>query len=152
MPATVGQPAPDFSLRDQNGNTLSLSDLKGSKAVIVFIPNPNTGICDGEACAIRDDFSSFERMGAKPVIITTHSAPNNRAWAEKNGLQFPVLSDYWPHGAVAQAYGCFNEQLGVAMRSSYLLDENGIVREIVASPELRQAREHSAYAQALSRM
>jgi peroxiredoxin len=150
MPATVGQPAPDFSLRDHNGNTVSLADLKGQKALVVFIPFPNTGICDSEACALRDDYSSLGELGAKVVIITTHASPNNKAWAEKNEIQFPVLSDYWPHGAVAQAYGNFNETLGVAMRASYVLDEDGVVREVIQSPELRQAREHSEYARALA--
>src|SRR5690606_1327644 len=105
MSAEVGKPAPDFSLRSHTGDTVSLSDLKGSKAIIAFIPFPHTGICDTEACALRDDYSSLSADGSKVVIITTHAAPLVKVWAEQHQIPFPVLSDYWPHGAVAQAYG-----------------------------------------------
>ena len=150
MPAVVGQPAPDFSLRDQSNNTVSLADLKGQKALIVFIPFPFTGTCDGEACALRDDLGALEGLGAKVVIITVHAGPTNRKWAEEYKLQFPVLTDFWPHGAVAQAYGAFNEQIGSAVRQSFVLDQNGVVREIVKSEQLGQAREHQAYARELA--
>ena len=131
MPATIGQPAPDFSLRSTSGDTVSLSDLKGSKALIAFIPNPNTGICDNEACALRDDYSTLGADGSKVVIIAVHAVPLLKMWAEKFNIPFPVLSDFWPHGATAQAYGCFNEQVGIAMRATYVLDENGIVKDII---------------------
>jgi peroxiredoxin len=150
MPATVGQPAPDFSLRAHTGDTVSLNDLKGSKAVIAFIPFPHTGICDTEACALRDDYSSLSGGGAKVVIITCHANPLNKAWAEQHHIPFPVLSDFWPHGKTAQAYGCFNEQVGVAMRASYVLDADGVVREIIQTGSLGEARDHSQYAKALS--
>lgn len=149
MPAEVGQPAPDFSLRSHQGETVTLGDLKGQKSVIAFIPFPHTGICDGEACALRDDYASLSSGGSKVVIITTHASPTNKQWAEQHNLPFPVLADYWPHGAVAQAYGCFNEQLGIALRASYILDENGVVTEIIQSGGLGEARDHSAYAKAL---
>jgi len=129
---------------------VSLSDLKGSKALIAFIPFPHTGICDTEACALRDDYSSLSADGSKVVIITTHAAPLNKAWAEQHNIPFPVLSDYWPHGATAQAYGCFNDQLGVAMRASYVLDADGIVRDIIQTGSLGEQRDHSQYAKSLS--
>lgn len=150
MPAVVGQPAPDFSLRDTQGNTVTLNDLKGQKSIVAFLPNPHTGICDTEACALRDDYSSLSGDGAKVVIISVHGVPQLKHWAEENNIQFPVLSDFWPHGATAQAYGCFNEERGIAMRCSYVLDKDGIVREIIKSDALGEARDHSAYAKALS--
>ena len=132
MPAAVGQPAPDFKLRDQNNNEVSLADLKGSKAIIAFIPFPYTGTCDTEACALRDDYCVAERRRLEGrLIITATPGRYNAVWAQQNNITFPVLADYWPHGAVAQAYGCFNEQIGVAMRASYVLDKEGIVREII---------------------
>lgn len=152
MPAVIGQPAPDFSLRDQANNTVSLADLKGQKALIVFIPFPFTGICDSEACAVRDDLKALQDLGAKVVVITAHAGPTNRKWAAENNLTFPVLSDFWPHGAVAQAYGAFNDQIGVAVRQSFVLDKDGIVREIIKSEQLGQAREHAAYARALAQI
>jgi peroxiredoxin len=151
MPAVVGQPAPDFSLRDTAGNTVSLGDLKGSKALVVFIPFPNTGICDTEACDLRDDYSALGADGSKVVIISVHAAPLLKMWVEKHNIPFPVLSDYWPHGATAQAYGCFNEQVGVAMRATYVLDSNGMVKEIIQTGALGEKRDHALYAPALSK-
>lgn len=150
MPAEVGKPAPDFSLRDHQGNTVTLDDLKGQKSIVAFIPFPHTGICDSEACALRDDYTALSADGSKVVIITVHASPLNKHWAEQNNIPFPVLSDFWPHGAVAQAFGCFNQQVGTAMRASYVLDKDGIVREIIQTGSLGEQRDHGAYATALS--
>ncbi len=150
MPAEIGKPAPDFKLPDQSNNPVSLEDLKGQKAIIVFIPFPFTGVCEAELCAIRDDYSNLESLGAQVVAITTTPRPSVKAWHDKNGFQFPVLSDFWPHGAVAQAYGAFNEANGAAWRYSYILDADGIVRSMVRSEQLPQAREYEAYAKALA--
>ncbi len=150
MPATVGQQAPDFNLRDTQNNEVSLASLKGNKAIIAFIPFPHTGICDGEACALRDDYSELSKDGSQVVIISCHARPTLGQWAGQNNITFPVLADFWPHGAVAQAYGCFNDQLGIAMRASYVLDKDGIVREIIQSAQLGEARDHAAHAKALA--
>jgi peroxiredoxin (alkyl hydroperoxide reductase subunit C) len=150
MPATVGQPAPDFTLRDTQNNEVSLSDLKGHKAIVAFIPFPHTGICDSESCALRDDYASLSADGSKVVIISTHARPLLGVWAEQNKIPFPVLADFWPHGAVAQAYGCFNDQVGVALRASYVLDANGTVKEIIQSSGLGEARDHAAQIKALA--
>ena len=150
MPAAVGQPAPDFKLRDQNNNEVSLADLKGSKAVIAFIPFPHTSTCDSEACGLRDDYSSLSADGSKVVIISCHARPLLAHWAQENNLPFPVLADFWPHGAVAQAYGCFHEQLGVALRASYILDKDGVVRQIIQTSGLGEQRENAAHGRALA--
>lgn len=150
MPAVIGQPAPEFELRDQNKKLMSLDDLKGKKALIVFIPFPFTGICDAEGCAIRDGLGQLENLDANVVVITAHAVQTNAAWASQNDFTFPILSDFWPHGVVSDAYGTFNPDLGVAMRSSYVLDEGGIVREIIASESLGVAREHEAQIEALA--
>ncbi|HLF77674.1 MAG TPA: redoxin domain-containing protein [Dehalococcoidia bacterium] len=150
MPATVGQPAPDFNLRDQKNEPVTLESLKGHKALIVFIPGPFTSICEGEVCAIRDDQASLENLGAKVVIITNYPRPANAKWAEQLGVSFPILSDYWPHGAVSQAYGSFNETFGLTMRWSFVLDKDGVVRAIIKTDALPEAREHAAYQRALS--
>jgi len=146
----IGRPAPAFELRDQNKELVSLDDFKGNKTLIVFIPFPFTGICDAEGCAIRDGLGALEAMDANVVIITAHSIPTNAKWAAENGFEFPVLSDYWPHGEVIQAYGVFNETVGAAMRSSFILDADGIVRDIVATESLGIAREHEAQVSALA--
>jgi peroxiredoxin (alkyl hydroperoxide reductase subunit C) len=150
MPAVIGQPAPNFELRDQQNNVVSLSDLRGQRVLLVFIPFPFTGTCQNELCAIRDDFSDLEGMGARIVAITCDTRHANRRWTEDQGFQFPILSDFWPHGATCQAYGCFNEATGGALRWSFLIDENGVVREIIKSQTPAEAREHAAYARALA--
>jgi peroxiredoxin (alkyl hydroperoxide reductase subunit C) len=150
MPATVGQPAPDFKLKDTQNNDVSLSDFKGSKLIVAFIPFPHTGNCDNEACALRDDYESLSADGSKVIIISTHARPMLGVWAQQNNIPFPVLADYWPHGAIAQAYGCFNDQVGVALRASYVIDANGVVREIIQSSGLGEVRDHTAHAKALA--
>jgi len=146
----IGQPAPAFELRNQAKELVSLDDLKGRKTLIVFIPFPFTGICDAEGCAIRDGLSALEAMDANVVVITAHSIPTNAKWAAENSFEFPILSDFWPHGEVIQAYGAFNADLGVAMRSSFVIDADGIVREIIATESLGIAREHQAQVEALA--
>jgi peroxiredoxin len=150
LAATIGQPAPDFTLADQQNNQVSLSDLKGQKSIIVFIPFPFTGNCEAELCSIRDDYAALEGHSAKIVAITCDTRHANRRWTEDNNFQFPILSDFWPHGATCQAYGCFNETTGSAWRWSFVLDAEGIVREIIKTDALNIVREHAAYDKALA--
>ncbi len=149
---TVGSPAPTFELPDQDRNLVSTESLKGSKALIVFIPFPFTGICDGEVCAIRDNLAALDDLDARVVIVTVHAVPMIKKWAEENGLNFPVLADYWPHGEVAKAYGAFNDTLGMANRYSFVLDAEGIVREVINTEALGVAREFDAYTEALAKI
>jgi peroxiredoxin len=150
MPAIVGQPAPDFTLRDQDRNPVSLADLKGRKTLIVFYPFAFSSVCQGELCTIRDNLRSLDSVDANVVAISADSLHANRAWAAEEGFGFRLLADYWPHGAVAQAYGCFNDKVGCAMRATYVLDEEGIVRAIISTEEIGQARDFDSYQAALA--
>lgn len=150
MPATIGSRAPDFELRNIDGETVSLEDLKGRKSLIVFIPFPFTGTCEGELCTIRDRLSELNDLDANVVAITTDTPFSNRAWSEQNGFGFPVLSDFWPHGEVTDAYGTFDPKAGAANRSSYVLDADGIVREIIATESRKFARDYDEYVAALA--
>jgi peroxiredoxin len=150
MTVAIGAPAPQFELYDQDLSLISVESLQGSKALVVFIPFPFTGICDGETCLIRDNLAGLSDLGAGAVIVTTHAVSTNKHWAEENGFDFPVLSDYWPHGEVARAYGTFSEKGGVAYRSTFVLDETGVVRDIVATDSIGTAREFDAYLGALA--
>lgn len=152
MAAEIGAPAPDFTLMDQDRNPVSLESLKGTKSLIVFIPFPFTGICSAEACELRDNLSTLKVLDANVVVITTHALPTNKAWADQNGLEFPVLADYWPHGEVARAFGTFDETLGAATRSTYVLDADGVVRDVIATDSLGTAREYDAYTAALEKI
>ena len=149
MPVTVGSPAPSFSLIDQDRNTVTLDDLKGKKSLIVFIPFPFTGICDDEGCAIRDRLAALNDLDANVAVITCHAVPVAKKWSDENGFTFPVLSDFWPHGDIASAYGAFNEAVGGANRMTFVLDEDGIVRSVIDSGSLGTAREFDAYVTSL---
>ena len=150
MPAQVGAAAPAFSLMDQDRNVVNLDDFKGKKSVVVFIPWPFTGICDAEACAIRDNLVRLNDLDADVVIITCHAVPILKKWSDENGFTFPVLSDFWPHGTVGREFGTFNEKAGVANRMSFVLDSDGIVCSIIDSGSLGTAREFSAYTDAIA--
>ncbi len=151
MPLAIGSPAPEFTLLDTRKAPFGLAQTRGRKTLIVFIPFPFTGICDGEACTLRDHFADLNALDANVVIITTYPYPANKRWAAENGFAFPVLSDFWPHGEVSRRYGVFNEERGCANRATFVLDADGIVREIVASASLGTPREYAAYVAALGK-
>ena len=150
MSLQVGDAAPAFELPNQDREMVSSDALKGRKSLIVFIPFPFTGICEGELCMIRDNLTDLGHMDANVVAITVHAVPTIKAWAEANHFGFSVLSDYWPHGATAKAYGAFNETVGAANRHTFVLDENGIVRSIISTESLGIGREFDEYTKALS--
>jgi mycoredoxin-dependent peroxiredoxin len=150
MAAEIGAPAPDFTLLNHDRTPVSLSELRGKKTLVVFIPFPFTRVCTSELCSIRDGLSALDDADANVVVITCDSYGSNRAWAKSEGVTYPVLSDFWPHGAVAKAYGCFNESLGVGDRSTYVLDSDGIVREIITAESFGTAREFASYTEALA--
>ena len=145
----IGSAAPDFTLFNHHREPVSLADLAGKKSLVVFIPFPFTGTCEGELCLIRDRLAELNDLDANVVVVTCDTLPSNAKWAEENGFEFPILSDYWPHGEVTRAYGTFNDKLGVANRSTFVLDEQGIVREIVSTDSLGTPREFEAYVEAL---
>lgn len=128
MPVDVGDPAPDFTLRDQHGQPVRLSDYRGRRsAVVVFYPLAFSSVCTGELCTLRDELADFDNDEAQLLTVSVDSTFTHAAWAEQQGYTFPLLSDFWPHGEVALAYGCFDEQLGVATRGTFLVDAHGVV-------------------------
>jgi peroxiredoxin (alkyl hydroperoxide reductase subunit C) len=145
----VGMKAPDFSLRDQHKEKRSLADLAGAEAMIVFMPFAFTRTCEGEMCTIRDNLDYLQSKGARVFVITCDTLNSNRVWAEQQGFTFPILSDFWPHGQVASSYGCFNETFGYAERSTFFLDANGVITDIVSSGELPVPRDFTQYEKAL---
>lgn len=117
---------------------------------MVFVPLPFTGICGAEACELRDNRAGLSDLGAQMVVITSHALPTNAEWARHNDFGFPVLSDHWPHGVVATAYGTFNPDLVVATRSSYVIDPKGVLRAVIATERLGTARQFDAFTAALA--
>jgi peroxiredoxin len=150
MTISIGSVAPDFELSDQHGNKVSLSSFKGKKnVVLLFIPFAFTGTCTGELCAMRDDLSAFQNENVELLAVSCDSMFTQRVWAEKEGYQFPVLADFWPHGAVAQAYGIFDEARGCALRGTFVIDKEGVVRWQVING-LGDARSNDDYKAALA--
>jgi peroxiredoxin len=150
MTISIGSVAPDFELSDQHGNKVSLSSFKGKKnVVLLFIPFAFTGTCTGELCAMRDDLSAFQNENVQLLAVSCDSMFTQRVWAEKEGYQFPVLADFWPHGAVAQAYGIFDEARGCALRGTFVIDKEGVVRWQVVNG-LGDARSNDDYKAALA--
>ena len=150
MPIAVGTEAPDFELKDQHGQTVRLSSFRGVRNVLlVFYPLAFTRTCHGELCALRDNLNDFVNDAVQTLTISVDSSPVHRVWAEQEGYQFPLLADFWPHGAVARAYGVFNEETGFANRGTFLIDKQGIVRfaEMYA---VGQARDQDAWRKAIA--
>jgi peroxiredoxin len=136
----VGQPAPDFALKDQNNQVVSLADFRDKRNVLlVFYPYAFTRVCGGELAGIRDSLGDFQNDSVQVLTCSVDTPYANRVWAEREGFEFPMLSDFWPHGAVAQAYGCFSAERGCATRGTYVIDRSGVVRwkEVNAIPDGR---------------
>ena len=153
MAIDVGAPAPEFTLKDQDGNDVSLADFRGDKAVaLVFYPFTFTGVCEGELCALRDDLSTYESAGVQVLAVSCDSRFSQGVWAGQQGYTFPLLSDFWPHGATAQAYGVFNDQLGCAIRATFVIDRDGTIVDAFETDNLGTAREKDRYAEALTKL
>ncbi len=152
MPIEVGARAPDFTLKDQNNQEVRLSDLlKEHNVLLVFYPLAFTGVCQGELRQLQEDLAEYSTAGTRVLTVSVDSPYAHKVWAEREGFDFPLLSDFWPHGAVARAYGVFNEQAGYANRGTFLIDKTGVVR--YAEMNLPgQARDQSAWRKALANL
>ena len=140
MAPEVGTEAPDFTVKDQNNQAVTLSSFRGERAVLlVFYPFAFSGICTSELGAVRDDLTDFQNDDVQILAISTDHPYALKAWSESQGFDFPLLSDFWPHGEVAKAYGVFFEKRGMAVRGTFLVDKAGIVRfaEVNAPGESR---------------
>jgi peroxiredoxin len=150
MAPEVGTEAPDFTLKDQNNQVVTLSSFRGDRnALVVFYPFAFSGICTGELGAVRDDLSSFQNADVQILAVSVDHPFTLKAWADAQGYEFPLLADFWPHGEVAQAYGVFNEKAGFAVRGTFLVDKTGTVQfaEVNGPGE---ARDQEAWKKALA--
>ncbi len=125
MTLSVGDAAPDFSLPDQDKQVVSLADLRGTPVLLVFYPFAFSRICTGELCQLRDELAAYTDAGVKVLAVSTDPVFSLKAYKAAEGFEFPLLSDFWPHGTVAQAYGAFNEKAGMALRGTFLIDAEG---------------------------
>lgn len=129
MAVEVGSKAPDFTLNDNNRRPVTLSGFRGDKNVLlVFYPFAFSRICSGEMCQVRDELTEYAGHNVQVVGVSVDTHHSLRVWAEQERFTFPLLSDFWPHGAVAKTYGVFNEAAGLANRGTFLIDTTGTVR------------------------
>lgn len=149
MSLAIGAIAPDFNLKDQHGALRSLSEFRGSAVLVTFIPFAFTGTCTGEVCALRDESADFSNDDVQTVVITCDSPFTLKEWAAQQRLDYPVLSDFWPHGATSSAYGVLNSDLGCALRGTFLIDGEGVVRWSIVNG-LGEARSTNDYRAALA--
>jgi peroxiredoxin len=147
MSISVGDLAPDFTLSNQYGESVTLSDYRGKKNVVVmFYPFAFTGICTGELCTIRDRRPDFINDTTEVLSISCDSAPSLKVFSEQENLTHNLLSDFYPHGAVAQQSGAFLEDKGFATRAAFVIDKDGVVRwSVINGPgEARNADDYLA--------
>ncbi|MEV5434550.1 peroxiredoxin [Streptomyces sp. NPDC052682] len=145
----VGEKAPDFELKDNHGATVRLSDFRGRQnVVLLFYPFAFTGVCTGELCELRDNLPRFSDRDTQVLAVSNDSIHTLRVFAEQEGLEYPLLSDFWPHGNVSRAYGVFDEDKGCAVRGTFIIDKEGVVRWTVVNG-LPDARDLNAYVKAL---
>ena len=147
MSISIGAFAPDFHLVDQHGQDVSLSGLRGRKAaVVVFYPWAFSSVCTAELAALQEDVTSFVSDDIELLAISCDAMFTQRAFADARGITFALLSDFWPHGQVARAYGVFDERHGCATRGTFVIDAAGVVRWKVenAIPHAREIQDYRA--------
>lgn len=135
MSLKVGDAAPNFTLKDTNNQSYSLSDYKGkSNVVILFFPAVGTGVCEKELCSTRDSMKDYENLNAQVFAISVDSPFSQKLWVDKHNFNFPLLSDF--NKEVSQLYGAFYDVWlpgkwdlkGVSKRSAFVVDKNGIIQ------------------------
>jgi mycoredoxin-dependent peroxiredoxin len=152
MAVEIGEVAPDFELKDQHGTPVTLSGFRGNKnVVLVFYPLAFSGVCTGELCQMRDSFPEADRDDVEVMTVSVDSVFAHKKWADTEGFQFELLSDFWPHGAVAKLYGVFDDEKGLATRGTFIIDKNGVVRWKVVNA-IPQARDLADYQKALAEL
>lgn len=127
-PVEVGAIAPDFTLRDQNNQHVSLAALReNGRVLVVFFPLAFTGTCEGELGYIRDNLPQFDNDELTTVAVSVGPPPTHKVWSSAQGFLFPILADFWPHGQVAADYGVFDAQRGISTRGTFVIDRDGTV-------------------------
>jgi mycoredoxin-dependent peroxiredoxin len=123
---SAGDPAPDFTLLDQDRQPVTLSALRGAPVLLVFYPFAFSPLCGSELGRLRDSLPSY--AGVTVLAVSTDPVYALKAFRAQEGYDFPLLSDFWPHGATASAYGVLDERNGMALRATFLVDARGVVR------------------------
>ena len=149
MSPEVGDVAPDFATRNEHGELVRLSELRGAPVVLVFYPFAFTGICTGELAGVQAHLDRFSAVGARVLAVSTDTMFTLRVFGEQEGFDFDLLTDHWPHGAIASAYEVFDAELGCARRGSFVLDAAGRVTWKVVN-HIGDSRDISAHLAAVA--
>jgi peroxiredoxin (alkyl hydroperoxide reductase subunit C) len=131
---SVGEPAPDFTLRNQDGEEVSLADFKGRKVLLVFYPLDFSPVCSDQLSIYQEVKPEISEKGVELIGISIDSAYAHKAFQEKLGIDTTLLSDFEPKGEVARAYGSYIDGAGIANRTLVLVDEEGRVAWTYESP------------------
>ncbi|HET6627330.1 MAG TPA: peroxiredoxin [Nocardioidaceae bacterium] len=149
MTVEIGRPAPDFTLRDQHGADVALESYRGSQAVLLmFYPFAFSRVCTGELEEIRDNLDDLASDRSQVLAVSCDPMFTLRAFADRDGLSFPLLSDFWPHGAVSTDFGVFDPDRGCSARSTFVIDRDGVLRWSVHNP-MGEARDLAEYVRVL---
>ncbi len=134
-PVEAGMPAPAFTMEDVQENPVSLADFRGKKVLLSWHPIAWTSVCTDQMRALEVNWARFEALNTVPLGVSVDPAPGKKAWASLLCLKkLPLLSDFWPHGKVAQDYGIFHEEFGMSERANIIVDEQGIIRWVKVYP------------------
>jgi mycoredoxin-dependent peroxiredoxin len=126
MSLSLGSPAPEFSLKDQNQQDVKLGDFRGKKRVVmVFYPLDWSPVCTKEHACFVNDMKQFEQLDAQVVGLSVDSVWSHKAYAEKMGIHYPLLADFQPRGAVGAKYGVYLDDKGITGRAIFIVDRNG---------------------------
>jgi len=149
-PLAAGDAAPDFTLQNQYGESVTLSQVVSTKPVVLaFVPAAFTGICTGEFCELRDNIKLFDEAHVQLLGISVDPKSALRVWSDQEGIDFPLLSDFWPHGEVSSRYGVFLEDRGFATRATFIIDGSMTIRSAFVNPP-SEARPIAAYREAIA--
>ncbi len=141
----VGDNAPDFSAKDEQGNTVSLSDFKGKKLVVFFYPKASTPGCTAEACNLNDNYERFQAQGYEILGVSADSAKRQLNFKNKYGFQYPLLAD--EDKAVIEAFGVWGPKKFMGKeydgihRTTFVIDENGVLEDVITKVK---TKEHTA--------
>jgi len=125
----VGDRAKNFSLLDQNKKEFTLKEFKDKRVLLSFHPLAWTSVCSEQMKSLEKNKLAFDSLNTVAVGVSIDTVPSKKAWAESLGItKTRLLSDFWPHGKVAKAYGIFLKDDGISGRSNIIVDETGIIR------------------------
>jgi peroxiredoxin len=123
-----GNKAPDFTLKDQDNHEVKPTDYEGKRLLLSFHPMAWTSVCAEQMKSLEANLEEFEKLNTVALGISVDTVPSKKAWAKELSITTTrLLSDFWPHGAVAQAYGIFRDKIGTSERANVVIDEKEVV-------------------------